>query len=380
MLDTGLIHSLPQLAPPVLTVYLDTNPAKARNQGHPPGYRIWLKSRAQVLQKRIPRGEWKHFRAAVKRVEDRLASAPPREKGLVVFAGPHAWQWIPLQVEVEDELHWGRPSLVQMLWLLDEHQPAGAVVVDRSGARFFRFWLGAVEEQKKAAFKIDISQWRKKHMLPPSNPRMHKTRGAQRDTFNQRVEAHYEKLYRDAAERIRAWAEAEKLAPLFVVGPNEVAEPVWQELPPPVRSRAALIKNDHMNLTAAAVRERLEPEIARWKREHELAEVTRLLESPNGTRAVTGIDETLRRVQQGEARAILVTRGLGGRLRMCASCGWVDRSADRICPACGGDRRAVAFRAALPELARRYGTPVEVVAGEAGKKLREAGGLAAWLR
>jgi hypothetical protein len=380
MLDTALIHSLPQLAPPVLTVYLDTSPAKARNQGHPPGYRIWLKSRAQVLLKRIPRSEWKHFRAAAKRIEDRLASSPPREKGLAVFAGPKAWEWIPLQVDVEDEMHWGRPSLVQMLWLLDEHQPAGAVVVDRSGARFFQFHLGAVKEREKDAFKIDISQWRKKHMMPPAHPGVHKTRGAERDTFTQRVEAHYEKLYRAAAERIRAWAQREKLAPLFVVGPNEVAEPVWRKLPRALRERSALVKSDHMKLTPAALRDRLDPEIIRWKRAHELAEVSRLLDNPNGSRAVTGVDDTLRRVQQGEARALLVVRGLGGRLRQCLGCGWVDRSGDRVCPACGGERRTVAFRAALPELARRYGVPVEVVAGEAGRKLREAGGVAAWLR
>jgi peptide subunit release factor 1 (eRF1) len=58
----------------------------------------------------------------------------------------------------------------------------------------------------------------------------------------------------------------------------------------------------------------------------------------------------------------------------------VDRAADRVCANCGGERRVVALRAVIPELARRYGVPVEVVAGEAARKLREAGGIAAWLR
>jgi peptide subunit release factor 1 (eRF1) len=85
-------------------------------------------------------------------------------------------------------------------------------------------------------------------------------------------------------------------------------------------------------------------------------------------------------VQVGAARELLVTRGMGGKLRQCLKCRWTDRSADRQCSTCGGERREVALRAALPELARKYGVPVEVVAGEAGKKLRAAGGLAAWLR
>jgi peptide subunit release factor 1 (eRF1) len=58
----------------------------------------------------------------------------------------------------------------------------------------------------------------------------------------------------------------------------------------------------------------------------------------------------------------------------------VDRAADRVCANCGGERRVVALRAVIPELARRYGVPVEVVAVEAARKLREAGGIAAWLR
>ena len=93
------------------------------------------------------------------------------------------------------------------------------------------------------------------------------------------------------------------------------------------------------------------------------------------------MDETLAQVQQGGARKLVVARGLGGKLRQCVKCGWTDRAADPECALCGAERRIVALRAVLPELARKHGVPVEVVAGEAAHKLREAGnGLAAWLR
>ena len=36
MLDATLIDLLPKLEPPILTVYLDTNPAKASNQERRP--------------------------------------------------------------------------------------------------------------------------------------------------------------------------------------------------------------------------------------------------------------------------------------------------------------------------------------------------------
>ena len=206
MLDAKQIHSLPRISPPVLTAYLDTNPANARNQGHPPGYLIYLKSRGQIIGRRAPAEEQKLLREQLKRVEEFLRHRPPRSRGKLIIAGPKAWEVLPLQVEVEDELHWGRPSLTQLLWLLDEHQACGVMLVDRSGARFFRFWMGEAEERESARFKVDTSQWRRKDLLPPAHPGSQKTRGAQRDVFEQRVEAQYAKFYRDAAERARQWA------------------------------------------------------------------------------------------------------------------------------------------------------------------------------
>ena len=380
MLDANKIHSLPRLTPPVLTAYLDTNPANARNQGHPPGYIIYLKSRGKIIGARAPKSEQKLFQEQLKRVEEYLRHHPPRSRGQLVVAGPQVWEVLPLQVDVDDELHWGRPSLTQLLWLLDEHQPCGVVQADRSGARFFRFWMGEAEEQAAAAFKVDTTQWRRKDLLPPSHPGNQKTRGSQRDVFEQRIEAQYAKFYRDAAERIRQWAEREKLNPVFVVGPNEVVEPVWAEMPKPIQERAAMIKGDTSRLSLADLQARLEPEIARWKRETELKLVEKMIGSSNGVRAVIGLDETLAQVQLGGTRQLVVARGLGGKVKQCAKCGWVDRSADRECASCGGERRLVALRAVVPELARKYGVPVEVVAGEAGRKLRESGGIGAWLR
>jgi hypothetical protein len=380
MLDAKLIHSLPQIAAPVLTLYLNTNPADPRNQRHPPAYLIYLKSRGQIIGGRVSEEERKLFQAELKRVEEFLRNRRPSQRAVVVFSGPKRQEFLPVQVEVEDELHWGRPSLTQLLWLLDEHQPCGVAVVNRSGARFFRFWLGEIEELKEEKFELDMTEWRKKHLMPPSHPGVHKTRGSQRDVFEQRVEAQYAHFFRGAAEHIRQWSEREKLRPVFVAGPSETVERVWAELPRGFQEHAAVVKGDLAHLKPAELQERIAPEMAAWKREYELDVVTRMMNASNGVRAVVGLDATLRKLQEGGARALVVARGLGGKLRQCAKCGWTDRSADPACEACGGERRIVALRAALPELARRYAVTVEVVAGDAARKLRAADGIGAWLR
>jgi len=380
MLDQKQVQSLPQLTPPVLTAYLDTNPANARNQGQPPGYIIYLKSRGRVIAGRGLGDEQKLCKEQLKRVEEHLRREPPRSRGVLVIAGPDAWNVLPLQIDVEDELHWGRPSLTQLLWLLDENRPCGGVILDRSGARFYRLWMGEAEEQQAAEFRVDTSKWRSKDLMPPGHPGMQKMRGSQRDVFEQRIEAQYAKFYREAAERIRRWAERESLDPVVLAGPNEVVEPVWGELPRSLQERAAMLKADLGHASAADVHARLEPAAQSWKREYELSMVGRIIDQRNGLRAVAGMDETLTQVQLGGARQLVVVRGLGGKLRQCARCGWTDRAADAECAYCGGERHVVALRAVIPELARKYDVPVHVVGGEAASRLREAGGIGAWLR
>lgn len=78
---------------------------------------------------------------SIERVDIFLKTRAKRERA--IFMGPKAWRALRLQVDVDNELHGGEASLMQLLWLLDEHQPC-VVVVDRSGARFHRFWMGEV--------------------------------------------------------------------------------------------------------------------------------------------------------------------------------------------------------------------------------------------
>jgi len=144
MLKSGVIQSLPALAAPVLTVYLDTDQAKQINRGLKPGYLIHLESRAESIAQTVSPNEQKLFRKQLQRTVAYLGRQPSRCRGVVIFAGKDSWEFVPLQVEVEDEIHWGTPSLAQLLWLLDEHKRYGVVVPGRKRARFFLYWLGEV--------------------------------------------------------------------------------------------------------------------------------------------------------------------------------------------------------------------------------------------
>lgn len=376
MLDSTLIDSLPKLEAPILTVYLDTNPANPSNQGRSSGARIWLKSQGKALQASLPRLERKTVRKQLDRVEAFLETRAKRERGIVVFAGPRAWRALRLQVDVDQELHWGQAALTQVLWLLDEHQPSGVVVVDRSGARFYRFWMGEVEEQKTERFTVDTSQWRVKNVVRPAG----RTATAQRDAFEHRLSAHYARLFREAGKRIGRWAGREKLDVLFIAGSDDVVQSIWNNIPDKTRVHATRLTGNYARLSAAALQDHLMPAINRWKRAQEAAMVSEIIEERNPERAVLGIQQTLAAIQESRARLVIVARGIRGRVRQCRQCGWTDQAADPVCPACGGERRLMALREVLPALIRKMGVPADVVGGRAVAKLKTVGGIAAWLR
>jgi hypothetical protein len=378
MLDAARIRSLPRLKAPVLSAYLDTNPATPRNQSSPPGYLAWVKTRARLLDGRIPESERALFREHVGRLERHLRRHPPRQRAVVAFLGTGSREFLALQIKVEDELHWGPPALKQLFWLLDEHQPSGAVVLSRSGARFLRAWLGEVVEEEREAFTVDRSAWRRKDLVGPSRAGVWKRRGAQRDRFEARMTAQYDRLARGLATRVRRWAERHRLRPVLLAGPAEMVEAVFAELPEAFRQQATLLRENLSYLSPAELHARFEPALERWKRDHEAARVEALL-GDGVSRTALGVDETLARLQEGRVRELLIARGIGGTVRQCARCGRVDRAADPACQTCGGARHSMPVRVVIPELAHRHGASVDVVAGRAASRLRGAGGVGAWL-
>ena len=381
MLDREVIATLPQISPPVLTAYLDTNPSNPRNQGRPSGARVWLKSRAKEIAGDLPLQERKLFRKQVARVDRFLSTRPRRERGIVIVAGPKTWQVMRLQVQVKNEVHWGQPSLKQMLWLLDEHQPSGVAVIDRSGARFYRYWMGEFEEQKTQRFTLDTSSWRQKTGVRPARLGQRKTGlRSERDAFRQRTDAQYARIFKDLAKRIHLWAQQEKLESIAIAGAKETIDFIRQEIPSATRERVTVLAGEYGQVSASDLEKLLAPVIAKWKRSHEAAQVAEIVANRNPERAVLGITKTLTALQRGDTRALIVSRSTRGRLKQCVVCRWTDRAADRVCPVCGGERRSVSLQDALPELARKFNVPVEVVAGKAATDLMKFNGLAAWLR
>jgi Bacterial archaeo-eukaryotic release factor family 10 len=379
MIDLEQIHSVPRLRSPVLSAYLDTNPGNPRNQGRPPGYITWLKAQGQALLQRVAENQRSVAKKQLVRISKYLQTRPPVRRGAIFFSGPYSWEFLELQVELQDELQWGRPSFKQLLWILDEHRPVGAVVVKREAARFLRISFGEIVEDGESAVSVDTSAWRKKDLVGPSHPNVLKAKGSQRDAFESRVREQYARFFRELADHIREWANQRKISMVVLVGPNRILKAISENLPAAFRERIALLKEDLSSLSLSDLQARLIPVIKRWDRTHELNMVNHLLSSERSSQTAVGFRSTLANLQQGRVRQLVIARGVRGEIQQCESCGSLDCSERGRCENCGNQCHKVELRMALPELARRYAVPVKVVGGEAAIKLRSRGGVAAWL-
>ena len=377
MLRPGLIESLPELHAPVLTVYLDTNREKAANRALEPAYLVSFGSQAKLTEEKLDPEDCESFRKQVERAEDYLRIHPPASKGVAIFAGPGSWEFVPLEAAVEDEVHWGAPNLAPLLWLLEEHKPYGIVIVNRKRAQFFLYWLGEMLELEDKQFILEPSK--EKEMGPVARAfGVRVSRGTNRDVFEHHRDAEYIHYYRQIAQEIERWCNAEHLQSLFLLGLSEVTTAIQKEIPVALREKIVRVEEDLGWASKAELHRRIEPIVVAHERERETALVETLLSEERGV--VVGLDETLVRLQQGGIRELVVVKGLDASLKRCGECLWIDRTTDPTCPACGRERYAVTLRDTLPELARRYNVSMEVVSGEAGRKLEKAGGMGAWLR
>lgn len=147
MFDPRLLRTLPGFAEPVLAVSLDTNPANPCNLGRPSSAAAWVKPHTREHATRLTDADPKLIKDQAQRIGAYRGCHPAQAKGLIFFAGPRAGRSSGRKSRWR--IYWEQPSLGQLMWILDEHQPPDVLVVDRRGARFFRCWLGEIEERRQ---------------------------------------------------------------------------------------------------------------------------------------------------------------------------------------------------------------------------------------
>jgi predicted Zn-ribbon and HTH transcriptional regulator len=369
-------------ANPVLSVYLHTDPAQ-----DPKGsFRIWVKDALKALEGRVEGSEQKRFRELADRVNTQMREFRPQGKSWIAFLGSDLYEAYDLRVPVDNEVQWGRLNLSQLEWLLEEYRPYTVVLADSEKLRFFVIAMNEIQEINDRALELDTSEWRRKELSPPSQPRGSVVRGSvrggtERDAFTERLKVQTERFWREATAVLRHLREVHRAEELVLGGPKAVRERFLQTLGAEANRVIGQISLPLEASPAEVLSQSLEL-IQSHEREREKRVVEELLRrASTSDRAGVGLLPTLKALQEGRVEKVVVIRRLEATLHECESCGYVfDREVEECVNCSFSQARRASLRGLLPVLIRRHGAKLEIVRGPAAKTLAPHGGMGALWR
>ncbi|MEJ2357123.1 MAG: VLRF1 family aeRF1-type release factor [Deinococcales bacterium] len=212
MIGTARIRALQtEVAPrpsPVLSLYLDVNPARPENARKA----YALRARAAMERLGLPKG---YTRELVARL--RQDHGMPDARTLVVFAGdePDAFfetyairPEIPLVEAGEGVIaRWGEPYVAPLLLAVQEHRRYLVLLLGSGHVRLFELYLDEIEELDAFVQPLDSSDWRPMREHSTGMPGVPARGGSGKDLFDKRVADWRRRFHLDVAHRLNRTLE-----------------------------------------------------------------------------------------------------------------------------------------------------------------------------
>jgi peptide chain release factor subunit 1 len=344
----------------VLSVYLDLEPARQLERN----YRIAFIDLVKAARERLDEAGREALQVEVDRVEAWLAEHDPQGLGLAVFScTPRAfWQAHFLPVRVADHLAFEpAPDLAPLLAVLDEYERYAVALVDKERARLFTVFMGQIEEHDD--FRDFV-------------PGKHEQGGWSQANYQRHHEAHVHRHLKRVADHLARLFRRRRFDRLIVGGPEEATSALRQLLPRPLARAVVATIPAELFASSTEILAKVQEIEQRVEREHEARLVDQLLDAAGvGGRATCGVAATLEALWLGEVQVLVVADGVHLAGGECPQCGRLAPEGTAQCPVCGTTMLMVhdLFERAMARTREQVGR-VEVVQGEAAKRLREAGG------
>lgn len=347
---TAVRQTLAGFGSNTLTLYLDINPATSVNQGTRPAWEIWTKNAVKEIDAAVDesqRSDWAQVRA---RLDDFLDSYSAQGRSLALFVGPDDMASYTLPITMEPRSSFGPPLVTPLLWALEEYARYMIVMIDREKVRLLTASLNQPEPGEKMHFELDDYDFAERPQMPPTSgqPGEMLRQGNMREAYEDMIDAHRQRFFRDAAERVMEVAEARDVHGMVLGGNEEEAHRLRELLHSEFRPLVIDVQSIPRHLADHAILKQVQPAFLKHERAKENEMVDRVLGVAHaGGKATIGATAVKRALDEQRVELLLLPFP-------------VDNATD-----------ALAYKAL------RNNAKVELVGGEAAQKLTEAGGVAA---
>lgn len=361
------LHALLDYRPgkPVLSVYLDLDPA----QGPPGTHTLGLRQQLRPHQEQMPADT----EAALHFFEHEHDG---RGRGLVLFScqADDFFRSYTLAVPIQSRARvMDSPFVKPLADLLNAYGYIGIALVDKQEARLFHLHLGELLEEAK--FVGEQVRHTKRGGGSQAAGRRGGTAGQSR-----RTEELAERNLRTAADRASRFFQGHGVRRVLLSGTEATLAYFREVLPKSVQS--LIVGTFPMDMDAPAqevVKRALQvADDSEREREERLVEQV-LATAAKQTAGVTGLEPTLEAVRDGRIQTLVVQTAFQSPGLRCSSCGFLTSHSPKKCPYCEAEMEEIsdAIDLAIREV-MRSGGDVEIVQRTAA--LEEAGGIGALLR
>lgn len=316
---------------PVLSLYLNVDPRTTTTEA----YKLALRNLLDSVPDADP--------ADKARIEQFVDLEYDRQaRGLVMFSCQKRdfWRAFPLDVPVTDKVMISRRPLVRgLVDLLNIYGHLGVVAIDKQGARFYAFHLGALEEVV-GALGEDVKR-HKQGGWSASRYQRHEDEAA-RSNLKSFVEL------TDSFTRQYGWRQ------LVLAGAHNTISQFQNMLPPHLNKLVIGTMPLETDAPLQEVRERAETLAREAYERHTAALAEDLVVQANKGGAVLGLDATLEALQNGSVYQLFFTENYTlpeNKVRRCTHCNYLTTEETDACPLCGGEMRPMVD--AVNNIARR---------------------------
>lgn len=352
----------------ILSVYLDMSV----NENQKRTYQVFLnqkKAEFPALDSDRATHHNEPLGAAFERVERWLGSEfDESKKGVALFTEVdgdwfEAYQVsVPLENRVEI---YHRPIVSPLVEILERYHHHGVVLVDREHLRLMSLFLDQTLNEKEVETE------------PYPAPHDVKRGGFSAKDYQDRKAEETRHFFKEFADEVRAFVRRHRPDDLILLGTHENVQKFREFLPDSVEKLVTHTAPMDIDASAPEIREHLAP-VFQERLEEEEARVVEILRSrvQESHKAVAGIEDTLKELQEGKLEALVVARGLEDRGGQCDSCGFFLASKSGTCPYCGGSvADSVDLGETMVRLAADQGIDVDFVPATALGELGGVGGL-----
>jgi peptide chain release factor subunit 1 len=373
MLGRGVLstlYTLSQQRTYTLTLYLDIDQNKQSNRRR--GYVVQGEALIKGLKSQQARSD--RLDTACKQALSLLRNFKPKGKTALIVVHPETRlrELVQIELPFPVSIHWRRGAFLRPgVEAMDEHERYAVVLTDNKRARLFTVQMGELTEHED--------------LLSETSQRTRSLGADQMRAQKRHDQRHQEEVASHAKRVIDALHDLVLRAPfdrLIVGGTPKAAGQLVRLLP--TRLRGKLVDTVSMRVDGSkkeilnkilAVQQRMER-----GRETEIVDGV-LAELHDRGKAVAGFAAVLDAVNQGRVWTLIYGKDFNAKAGECGECSAYSPHANGPCVYCGEDVHPLPQPIdRLSQSVLEMGGRVEVVDGEARKKLEKPGGIAAMLR